>query len=283
MRLGDGFAILRVLSNSPAQLDGATRVAIQQRILEAWLAARRDEARRHLVLGNLRTSHAGRLSRPCARFDLRCVRRGRSSSPSPRAVVARRRDRDRRRWPRRRYVRPGEPAGAGPGLVGVVMAPATVDLTSQLDARVRHLRVRPGDAVRAGEVLAELDTTLARNELAVAGADLRSAEVELRRAELEAHEATERLDRRSRTVELPGGGTVSTVSQEELTTARYQAQLARVKIDAARAGIAQKRAHYEGLRVLAGEGSVRAPFDGVISERFVDEGASLRKGGQSCG
>jgi len=44
MRLDDRFVILRVLSLAPAQLDGATRVAIQQQLLEAWLAARREQA-----------------------------------------------------------------------------------------------------------------------------------------------------------------------------------------------------------------------------------------------
>lgn len=164
------------------------------------------------------------------------------------------------------------------GFIGVVMASATVALTSQLEARVERLRVRPGDAVHAGDVLAELDTTAARKELAIANAELLSANAGLRRAELEGREARERLDRRSLTIALPGGGTVGTVSKEELSGARYQEQLATVKIEAARAAVLEKRAHCDELRAMAAEGTVRAPFDGVISERFVDEGAILRKG-----
>jgi multidrug efflux pump subunit AcrA (membrane-fusion protein) len=171
-----------------------------------------------------------------------------------------------------------ESAAPGAGCVGIVVAPASADLASQLESRVVRVRVRPGDVVQAGAVLAELDTNAARKELAIAEAELLSARADLRRAELDARDASERAERRAGTIELPSGGTVGAVSGEELSSARYQAALGGVKIEAARAGVAQKRARRDELAMLADEGGVRAPFGGVVAERFVDAGAMLHKG-----
>lgn len=180
--------------------------------------------------------------------------------------------------PRAESAEPAVSAEAGAGFIGVVMASATVDLTSQIEGRIERLHVRPGDAVRVGDVLAELDTTAAHKTLAIANAELLAANADLRRAELEGREAKERLARRSRTIALPGGDRVGTVSQEELSSARYQVELGAVKIETARAAVLEKRARCDELRTAMAEGTVRAPFDGTISKRFVDEGAILRRG-----
>jgi len=164
------------------------------------------------------------------------------------------------------------------GFVGVVLAPATVDLASQLEARLDHLRVRPGDHVVASEVIAQLDTRTARKELAMAKAAVLAAKAEVRRAEIELAQAAERRERRSAVVELPSGATVSTTSDEDRSTAGYQEKLAATRLQAARASLLDRQAHADELRTLAEEGALRAPFDGVIAERYLDEGTIVRKG-----
>lgn len=166
---------------------------------------------------------------------------------------------------------------AAPGFLGLVVAPATVDVTSQLEARVRAIAVRPGDRVTRGAVVAELDTRTARQELAMAAAELATARTDRQRAELELAQAEERLSRRQTTVELPSGP-VTTVSGEELSAARHQQKLAAVRVAAAQAAIASRQAHLDELRTLVAEGAVRAPFDGTVAARFADVGALIHKG-----
>jgi membrane fusion protein (multidrug efflux system)/multidrug efflux system membrane fusion protein len=161
--------------------------------------------------------------------------------------------------------------------LGVVIAPQTVDVTSQLEARLRDIKVRPGDAIDRGAVLAKLDTRSARHELAIARAELAAAKTEHERAKLELAQADERLTRRQTVVQLPSQ-TVGTVSEEEVSSSRYQEKIAAVRVAAAEASVASKEAHFEQLRALLAEGAVRAPFDGTVTARYADIGSMIHKG-----
>ncbi|MGZ3441174.1 MAG: efflux RND transporter periplasmic adaptor subunit [Polyangia bacterium] len=169
-------------------------------------------------------------------------------------------------------------ARPAPGFLGVVEAPSTADLASQLDSRLLRVHVRAGDHVRRGDVIAELDALSARRELAMAEAALLAANADLARANLELAEAGERATRRAAQVDLPSGASVGTVSDEERAGAAYQQKLARVKVESARAAVLDKRARIDQLRQLAEEGAVRAPFDGIVAQRYVDPGGIVHKG-----
>jgi len=133
---------------------------------------------------------------------------------------------------------PSEPTAAAASssesasLLGVVLAPATVDLASQLESRLVRVYVRAGDSVAKDQVIARLDDRAAKKELKMAEAALLSAKADLQRSELELSEAGEKMQRRAANVELPSGGTVGTVSEEERSDASYKEKLARVKLDA---------------------------------------------------
>jgi RND family efflux transporter MFP subunit len=169
------------------------------------------------------------------------------------------------------------PATDDEGFLGIVLAPATVDVAAQLDGRIKDIAVRPGDRVRAGDLLAQLDVRSAQHELAVASAEVQAAKSEVDRARVEEAQAEERAARRATTVELPTA-TVATVSAEELSTARYQKKLATVRVSAADAALAQKQAHLQQLEALLAERALRAPFDGVVTTRYLDAGAAIHKG-----
>ncbi len=158
------------------------------------------------------------------------------------------------------------------------MTPSSVDLASQLEARLKRIKVRPGDRVNQGEILATLDSRAAKKELAMARAGLLNARADVARSQLELAQAGERLQRRTGTVDLPSGAAVNMVSQEDLSSASYQEKLAKVRLDAARATVLDRQARYDALRDLADEGAVRAPFNGVVAQRYVDEGSLVRKG-----
>lgn len=163
------------------------------------------------------------------------------------------------------------------GFLGLVIAPETVDVTSQLEARLADIAVRPGDRVTRGAVLARLDTRSARHELDIAAAELAAARTARDQAKLALAEADERLARRETVVELPHE-TVGTVSADELSAARYEQKAAAVKVAAAEANVSSKAAHLAELRLLVAEGAVRAPFDGTVAARYADVGSLIRKG-----
>ncbi|HEY2746046.1 MAG TPA: efflux RND transporter periplasmic adaptor subunit [Polyangia bacterium] len=162
--------------------------------------------------------------------------------------------------------------------LGVIMAPESVDVTSQLEGRVLGIGVRPGDFAATGALLATLDTRSARQSSIMATAELTAAESELEKARIERAEADERLERRQSTVELRSEARVSTVSKEELATSQYQARLATVRVAAAEASVTEKRAHVAEARALVEAGELRAPFAGTVVARYADRGALLRKG-----
>lgn len=166
---------------------------------------------------------------------------------------------------------------ADEGFLGLIIAPETVDVTSQLEGRLTGIGVRAGDRVVEGAILAKLDTRSARHELSIAAAELATAVTERDRSKLELAQAEEHLARRQSVVELPSG-TVSTVSDEELSASRYSQKIAAVKVAAATANVSSKAAHLAQLRQLLAEGAVRAPFGGTVAMRYADVGSLIKKG-----
>jgi RND family efflux transporter MFP subunit len=163
------------------------------------------------------------------------------------------------------------------GFLGMMVAPETVDVTSQLEARIAEIKVRPGDHVARGAIVARLDTRSAGHELAIAAAELAAARTARDEAKLEEAQSDERRSRREGVVELRTE-TVHTVSEEELSASRYQQKVAAVKVAAAEANVSSKAAHLAQLRLLVAEGAVRAPFDGTIAARYADLGSLIGKG-----
>jgi len=164
-----------------------------------------------------------------------------------------------------------------PSFLGVVVAPQTVDITSQLTGRLLAVLVRVGDRVQRQSVLARLDGRSALQEVAMARAELATAAAEREQARLGVAQAGERLARRRTVVQLPSQ-TVSTVSQEELSSSQYEARSAVAKLASAEALVAQKQARLAQMELMVKEGALRAPFDGVVVARYVDAGGSVRQG-----
>jgi multidrug efflux pump subunit AcrA (membrane-fusion protein) len=66
-------------------------------------------------------------------------------------------------------------------------------------------------------------------------------------------------------------------SGEDLAAARYQAKLARVRVEATAAQVRQQRARAEKIRQVNAEAEIRAPFEGIIALRYIDPGARMRQ------
>jgi RND family efflux transporter MFP subunit len=138
------------------------------------------------------------------------------------------------------------PAAPASGFIGVVVAGEWVDVQARVEGRLQSVFVKPGDRVRRGTPLAQLDTSASRHDLTAGRAALR--------------EASRRFLRRKRLAR----STPDAVTVEEL--------------DASRREVAQARARVAQLRDAAAEAIIRAPVDGTVVQRLLPVGALAAPG-----
>jgi membrane fusion protein (multidrug efflux system) len=144
-------------------------------------------------------------------------------------------------------------------LPGELRAYQRVELRAKIPAFVRQMRADIGSVVRKGQVLAVLDAPESRARLAAATAAIRQAE-----ARAEGSAAT--YKRTLAAAENPG-----VMAATEVDRVRAVAEA-----DAASASAA--RAEAASLRDLENYLTLRAPFDGIVTERNADVGALVGNG-----
>jgi RND family efflux transporter MFP subunit len=159
---------------------------------------------------------------------------------------------------RRRY--PGE------------LAASAADVAAFYAGRLTAVRVRVGDRVAAGDIVAELDPVDAREQIAQAEAQARAAAAEERRARVEHQAAVVEMERVAALAER------GIVSQQEIDTHRARAAALDAEVKTAAAGEAEARARVKLLEKRVVESRVRAPFAGRIAARYVDPGAIVTAG-----
>lgn len=150
--------------------------------------------------------------------------------------------------------------GAAQSLIvsGQVRATMSPDVATEYGGRVVSLRANVGDRVVAGQVLAELDTSVVGLQSAQAQAQLRLAAADLDAAQREA----------DRLKKLVAAGAASSQDLDNAETALRRAEAQR------QAAAAQTRLSARALD----KSQVRAPTAGVIAARQVELGAVLPAG-----
>jgi RND family efflux transporter MFP subunit len=140
-------------------------------------------------------------------------------------------------------------------LPGNVLAVSQATVRSKLSAEVRSVRVREGDRVAAGQVLAEFDTAALRSQLAERTATLASARAQLEQTE-RTRQANAQLVRQN------------FISQNAFDTAdsAYRAQAATVEA---------ARAQLEQTQLMLNDAVVRAPIAGQVARRYVQPGEKV--------
>ena len=174
----------------------------------------------------------------------------------------------------------------------------TAPLMAKIDAYVDKIYVDIGDEVKEDDLLVQLEAPeltyeverhgklVVQGEAAIA---LAQAELGAARARLNEQQALLdlRMSEQQRIAQIIRSGALSEQKGHEAEFAlksataakvRYQNAVsvaeAEVNMAVARAGVA--KADYDKAKVLAQYQQIRAPFDGVISERKVDPGAFVR-------
>ncbi|MEM9265175.1 MAG: efflux RND transporter periplasmic adaptor subunit [Cyanobacteria bacterium P01_F01_bin.13] len=170
---------------------------------------------------------------------------------------------------------------------GTVQAFDLLQISPQVSGlQIREVRVRTGDQVSAGQILAVLDDSVLRTQLAQVQADYAQAEARVLQAEAEqaqaeanAAEAKANFERNQTLFEKGG------ISLQELDSRRTQAitareavGVARAAVQSAQANVSSQGAEIRQLETQLNQTVVTAPASGQIAQRQATVGDTSSTG-----
>lgn len=145
-----------------------------------------------------------------------------------------------------------------PVITGAIQPARRADLRAEVAAVVLQVAKDNGERVRAGDLIIRLDPTAIRDSLTSAEEAVRAAQ--------QSFEQTERVLARQRTLNQQG-----MISMQGLEDAE-------VRRNAAQSELAAAKARAVTARQQVTRTEVRAPFDGVVSERKISVGDTVQIG-----
>jgi RND family efflux transporter MFP subunit len=156
--------------------------------------------------------------------------------------------------------------------VGTVRAAQTSQLASQIMGNVVTVQAHEGEHMQNGQVLALIDDAQPRAAVEQATAAELAAQKEVSAAESEQQLAESTLKRYQQLYEK------KSVSPQEFDEVKARWQSASARLEMARAGLAQASAALAQARTSLSYTRIRAPFDGIVTERKVDPGTLASPG-----
>lgn len=165
-----------------------------------------------------------------------------------------------------------------------------LDIAAKLPGRLKEVRVREGDPVESGQVVAVLDTQTLEAEKRQAQAELRRAQqereralavVEQRKSELDlARKDHKRLQRLSASDRFVSDEQIDAARSRE-DTAQAALQAAQVGVVASEAAIEAAQAGIERIEADIADSTLRAPRSGRVLYRLAEPGEVLGAGGKA--
>ncbi len=152
---------------------------------------------------------------------------------------------------------------------GSVQPTEQVDISSELSGTMRDVNVDFNSTVKAGDVLAVLDTNKLEADVKSSRAKLNSAKANVVKANADLESAATSLDRLKSLVK----SNVST--QQSLDDATYKYDSAVAAKDINEAEVLASEADLQLAEVNLGKAKIVSPIDGVILTRSVDPGATV--------
>ncbi len=166
-------------------------------------------------------------------------------------------------------------------LSGVLVPVQTVDIASKISGKVVNLGFNVGSAVKAGDVLIQLDTDTLSAQLMQAEAGLQSAAAAAESVQNQASLAKINLDVAQklydRTKVLYQSGVVSQSQMDDVTDKLNIAQnqfenTSGPAQDQAQAAISTARANIRNIQVQIDNATIRSPIDGYVTNQSVNIG-----------
>lgn len=143
-------------------------------------------------------------------------------------------------------------------IIGTVTSPRTALLSAAVAGLVAELHVDEGRRVETGDALLELDAELARLAL-------ERAQAEVRQRETAVADAKRRLAQAERV------GTERGIARTEIESLRAEVSIDEAALAASEAAVREQRA-------LVARHTLKAPFPGVVSERYTELGEWVNPG-----
>ena len=156
--------------------------------------------------------------------------------------------------------------------VGTVRAAQTSDVASQMMGNIVEIRAHEGDHVQHGQVLAVIDDSQPRAALDRATAADLAAREQLVGADSDLALAESTMKRYQNLYEK------KSVSPQEFDEVKARQQAALARRDMAQAGQAQAQAALSQARTSLDYTRIRAPFNGVLTEKKADVGTLASPG-----
>lgn len=155
--------------------------------------------------------------------------------------------------------------------LGVLVPRERIPVVAPVRGLLEHVEGHVGDAVRRGQRLARVAADEQRARVASARAAVDAAEAELRRAEVERRVA--------RSVAARRDGAPDVFSAELREAAAAAVEEATARVDALGAHARASRVALEQEKALLEQTILRAPIDGVVTRRWLAQGARVEAGG----
>ncbi len=156
--------------------------------------------------------------------------------------------------------------------VGTVRAAQTSEVASQMMGNIVEMQAHEGDHVQRGQVLALIDDSQPRAALDRATAADLAAQQQLLGADSDLALAESTLKRYQTLFEK------KSVSPQEFDEMKARQQAGLARRDMAKAGQAQAQAALSQARSSLDYTRIRAPFDGVVTEKKADSGTMASPG-----
>lgn len=147
-----------------------------------------------------------------------------------------------------------------------------VDVGSELSGIMESVKVDVNDTVKRGQVLAQLDVSRLRDQIANARGALAAARAQVAQAVATVIETRLQLSRLQRMF-ATSGGTVP--AQVDIDTARAALQRAEGAEANARAAVVQAQASLSTGETNLAKASIRSPIDGVVLSRSIEPGQTV--------
>ncbi len=154
---------------------------------------------------------------------------------------------------------------------GNIRARRTVDISSDVSARVQTLYVDEGDDVRRGQVLLRLEPD--QYQASVSRSEAALAQAEAQRAQQEANLIRTRRDL-ERALALRSRDSLM-VSRQQVDDAQTNLEVAQATLSSAEHGVAQSRAALDEARDQLAKTIFTAPMDGKVTRLNVEEGETV--------
>ena len=155
---------------------------------------------------------------------------------------------------------------------GKTLPSRSSELGFKRGGEIAQVLVDIGDVVEKGQVLARLDSQTMASNLEQAQANTALAQANLSAAKAEAQLAAN-TEKRFRTLREQGN-----TSKQIYDEAKLSFQTKRAQYQVAQANVKRALAAANASKIALAEAAIKAPFDGIIQSRYMDEGTQILGG-----